>query len=439
MSYQQVIAGYQDRKKRLRYDKARVALETEGYTGWWRGGVKIFVKKEAIKFSEAKPEPDPRAIQFRDAETTLILMTHMKPLEHRLYETHVRPFPPTRSITKGLSPPAIATLLLETKKIRTYRYIYGLDASRFDGSLGPAHQKVEHGFWKWGVTDPLFLEAIGYQVVNKGHAMTKEGPINYRITGSRMSGDANTAGGNCLLMYGMLAMFGCYLAGDWDYTGSRAGIDYDFVNDGDDSLFMTNIPFTEQVMAAYFTRFGMKMTFEFMTQDFQQATFCQRRLVEVRPGSWTMCRDPFKVLSKTMINPKFKDMAGRAILLNTIAQGELSQLQGMPVLQAFCVRLQQLCAPKLGHKQFIRDVSSIPEFTWYYTKDWQAAQATAVDGRARASFSRAWDISVARQYSIEHEIATWMPNLFEPGIRGLDVQSDPWDFDWRRPEMVSPL
>jgi hypothetical protein len=438
-SYDDVVNSYHVPRKRVRYGRARDELARAGYTKPDRGTIKVFVKKEAVAFSDSKIEPDPRAIQFRDAETTLILMTVIKPIEHKLYRMRgVAGLPPTRVMTKGMTPVEIAQHLVFRKQVHKWSFLYGFDASRFDSSVSPPMLALEHFFWKWKQTNPLFMEALGYQKVNKGRAYTVEGKITYHVRGTRMSGDANTAAGNNLLMLVMLMAFGCHISGDWDWEGKNAGKDYDFILDGDDSLFMTNIPISEPTLDRFFADFGFKMKFEYKTSQPEQATFCQRRLVEISPGEYNMIRDPEKFLSKIMVNVHFTERRARPKMLYTIAQGELSQCQGVPVLQAFAERLKEVCSPLIKSKTKLVKNFEFDKQAYRYIAGWREAQAHLVSQCARESFAKAWNIEPARQLAIEAEIRLWTPDIMGPEERGLDI-SDGWRFDWLRHETAIPF
>lgn len=431
-SMEEVVAGMKTRKKRLRYQRAMENIR-KGRLGSKFGKISCFVKKEAKAYETSKPEPDCRAIQFRSPETTLVLMTVIKPREHKLYHVAGGHFPPTRCMTKGMTPTQIASHILDVKKLQRFKFHVGLDASRFDASCHPRIIQVEHSLWSKGhERDSLFMRGLKSQMSNSGGARTPDGNIAYKITGTRMSGDANTAAGNNAIMFCMLNSFGCWLSGDWDSTGVNAGKAYDFILDGDDSVFSTDIDFTEEDVDRFFSVRGFKMKFEFKTEDVSQILFCQRRLVHTVTG-WNMVRDPLKVISKFGVNPLFKDLTGRPKLVQTIAQGELSQSMGVPILQALC-----LCYKRIGEKyttgpQYLKNTDNIAEFEWRFGADWKDSREKPITQEARLTFWRAFGISPQRQKDIELILASWDFNLLDQGVRGSDISAN-WTYDWLHPE-----
>lgn len=216
-------------KKRQRYSRAEEQLKRQGGQVTKRQGwVTAFVKLEGIKFSDDKRNPDCRLIQFRSFEYTLRLAAAIKRAEHALYRAaNIPGFPTTRFIAKGMNPTARARLLRQKYESLPGCRILELDASRFDAHVTvPLLELVEHRFWKRTCLDPEIARLLEMQINNRGQLRAKDFVQSYKVKGGRMSGDANTAAGNCIIMSCLLAAFGAHLGGR-----------FDFVCDGDDSVF----------------------------------------------------------------------------------------------------------------------------------------------------------------------------------------------------------
>lgn len=60
--------------------------------------------------------------------------------------------------------------------------------------------KWEHSIYNAMFRSDELAELLGWQLTNKGFARTTDGLIKYEVKGCRMSGDMNTALGNCMIM-----------------------------------------------------------------------------------------------------------------------------------------------------------------------------------------------------------------------------------------------
>jgi len=162
--------------------------------------ISAFVKAE--KFWGAFK--DPRIIQFRTVRYNLELGTFLKPVEKLLYRLSgcksmggLACMVGLPWVVKGLDSIGRAKVL--QGKIGQFRHpvIVSLDASRFDKHVSEKVLEVEHGIYLalFG-NDPLLRRLLQWQIVNKGRTMHG---LKYSCRGKRMSGDMNTALGNCLV------------------------------------------------------------------------------------------------------------------------------------------------------------------------------------------------------------------------------------------------
>lgn len=427
--YESVYLGM-PAKKRDRYRRAHINLDESGRWCKQRDArISMFVKLEGIKYSLSKPNPDCRAIQFRSPEYTLQLSSSIKAAEHLLYDLCDLPgFGPGRLFAKNLNQFDKAAEL-----IRKYESIPGckilcLDASRFDAHCSRLIlDLVEHEFWRRTCLAPQIKDLLRWQLSNVGVWRRADQYIRYEVNGGRMSGDANTAAGNCIIMASMLAAFG-------QYTGRK----FTFLCDGDDSVFFHDgDDISDETIKDFFVQFGFVMEVEDRPSSIFQTTFCQARpcLIDGRP---VMIRSPFKILSRTTVNHKLRDPHVRAKYVKTVALGELSISRGSPVIQTYLIALIRNCDRHITARQ--RRAGSV--YQWavddnyrlrsLLPRDWKSGRTVEVTAEARLSFSESWGISVAEQIAIERTLEAWHFDL------GKDQDGGEWDVDKWLPPCFRP-
>jgi hypothetical protein len=417
-------------KKRARYQRAEEVLISRGRRARKRDArITMFVKIEGIKFSEAKENPDCRAIQFRSPEYTLQLASHIKRAEHALYKaSDVDGFGSGPIFAKNLNPSGRAKALRRKYMSIPGCHVLELDASRFDAHVSLSLLQLEHRFWRGTCLGEQLDELLKWQEVNKGEFITPQFRQKYTVVGSRMSGDANTAAGNCIIMGALLAAFG-------KFTGRK----FTFLCDGDDSVFFHDgEPIPDEVVESFFRQFGMSMKIEARPECFEDINFCQAKPVEVN-GEWTMIRNPRKIMSKIGVSPKLFNVRARPKYIRTVALGELSMTRGCPLLQKFLSRLIHICESKMSARQKKRGmihrgaIGDVWRLTELVPKDWQVLRTEPVTPEARQSFSRAWGISVQEQLQLEELLDGWTIDLAkEMEVDGPDVPA--WMWGWQRPE-----
>jgi len=243
-----------------------------------------------------------------------------------------------------------------------------------------------------------------------------------------MSGDANTAAGNCIIVAVMLTAFGRHL-----------GQQYDFLCDGDDSVFFHRgslLP--EEEIVSFFRRFGMSIKIEGRPTSFEQINFCQSKPCLIG-GEWTMVRDPVKILSKSLLSHKIGHPKGRAKYLKTLALGELSLNRGVPLLQSFLKRVVDVCDIKMSKRSLKRGKLALGAIEDSYRlsqlvpTDWQDARVEPITNQVRESFHRAWGVDESLQKCWERRLEQWEFDLGKTqDVEGL---SYPWIPYWRRPEV----
>lgn len=419
-----------DAKKRASYERAEQNLIRRGHVLTQHDArVTAFVKLEGIKFGPEKVNPDCRMIQFRSKEYTLKLASIIRRAEHATYKAR-DVLCPGPHFAKNKNTRMRAADLRELYEMG-FDNIMEMDASRFDAHFGVSLNRMEAEYIQATSHGHQLEEMLRWQQDNRGSftCRTDAGTtrVNYRVKGGRMSGDANTAYGNCVMMAEMLTAFGRSL-----------GVRFSFYCDGDDSVFFYDgPPISDEHVRRFFREFGMTMGVENRPTKFEHIGFCQSRPVYLN-GSWTMVRDPFKILSKMTVSHKLREVKGRASYLRTCALGELSMLRGCPVVQPFLLQLIKTTEARMSKRSRNRVHAGALASNWrlrnWLAKDWRVAKALPITHENRKSFEETWGVTIEQQIAFEDQISRWTTNLQSttPG-QGVDV--DRWEYPWRRDEM----
>jgi len=371
--------------------------------------IQLFIKAENTNPC-AKMNPPPRAIQFRDIRFGVVLAAYLKPLEHAFYRMrggrgrYARQVPWSRPIGKGHSSTGRARMLREKLAGVKDACVISLDAKQFDKHVSLALLQIEHAFYRWVNHDPDFAHLLQLQLTNRGSS--REG-VSYKVVGKRMSGDMNTALGNCLLMVLMV-------------TTAMEGHVYDILDDGDDCLVIlprADLAWALNHLPAAFLTYGFELKVEgfWGTEgpgwSMAQVEWCQSNPIEITTNEWRFVRNPIKVLSTALQGSKyFTSIGARAKLINTIGLAELMLNNGVPVLQEYGLALMRNSGTKAILK--IQETDDL----WYrITRELgerNMKQLARVDPspptwEARESFEIAFGISPTDQLVWEELLRNW--------------------------------
>jgi hypothetical protein len=171
----------------------------------------------------------------------------------------------------------------------------GLDAKRFDQHTSVQALRWEHSVYlKLYKNDPKLAMLLEWQLNNRGFGRCQDGDIFYRTVGSRMSGDMNTALGNVLIMCGLM----------WTYMRTL-GIDYEFVNDGDDCILIVEQKHERRLdtLVPWFREMGYVMEREPSVTCLERINFCQSQPI-FDGTEYRMVRVPKSTLTKDLISFK---------------------------------------------------------------------------------------------------------------------------------------
>lgn len=364
--------------------------------------VKMFVKPERFD-PGAKKNPDPRAIQFRNAKYCVALAQYLHPIEHHIYEiSHAsNKVPKTRNVAKGLNSVARAELLDE-KSTNFLRPLYiGLDASRFDKHVSLEKLLIEHSIYLWSNPDPFFRMLLSWQLLNLCYSNLG---LVYKVRGRRMSGDMNTAVGNCLIMLIMLiAIFTITLDIKWDC-----------LDDGDDVVVIIEREDYNRVMTVLqplFLSFGMEIKIESVCESLHEVVFCQSSIVEYAPNRLKFVRDWRKVMSNGLCGVRhWTSDTYRKRVIQAIGTCELVLNLGVPILQEYALALLR----NVSSSRPI-DLSLAPDGLQRRTYRDLKALGVPVDKIepqpilrcGRESFAIAFGVSPEEQLRIEARLREW--------------------------------
>jgi len=324
-----------------------------------------------IKFEKKEDcSKAPRAIQYRATPYTARLAKYIIPIEKALYtlrSKHNFFFP---IVAKGMNALERGQTLWNMYNHFENPCIYLIDHSKFDSRVNRDLLRLEHRFYmKCYNKDTWLRYLLKQQIKNVG---TSRNGLKYQCIARRMSGDANTALGNCLINYALLK--------------SKFGRNCIIFLDGDDSVV-----FTPKKIDVDFSDTGMESKIN-IVYDFNQIDFCQSKPVLTTHG-WIMCREPIRALSRSIYKLGLKPVNWWDYLM-TIGIGEGLCSPQMPIISELAAKFR----------------SAGGEFKWYFS-EYRLGVQKCVDkfekpnACSRVSFCEAFDIDSQTQKLMEEEIA----------------------------------
>jgi len=405
--------------KRRRYEEAERRVREGGLTAK-DASITMFIKDERL--SPLKHNPDPRAIQFRDSRYCVELARYLKPIEHNLYNlvgAEGTCLPTTRMVGKGLNQVQRAKLL--RRKLSMFRrpVTFSLDMSRFDQHCSKELLEVEHSVYKHCLRDKHFSWLLALQLFNR--CFTKNGFV-YATRGKRMSGDMNTALGNCIIMICMVIAM----------MTDLPGVKWDILDDGDDCLLIVEMEDEERVRAAClpaFLEFGHECKIEHVAYSLPEVSWCQSSPIEYATGKWKFVRDPFKTMSCDLVGSKWKcDLESRKRLLASLGLCELILNLGVPILQSYALAIMR---SSCGAKPYstgdffssslairaMRELKTIDpkginkELHTFNMKHLNRLGPQAIATEARVSFAAAFGVTIDEQIEMEKCLDKWTIEL----------------------------
>lgn len=418
LTYEQALATYKGTKNKL-YKRAYDSLLVEPLSSK-DARIKAFVKAERFDPAE-KDNPDPRMIQARDPRYNLALARYLRGIEHHVYSLKRGGLP---VIVKCKNPQERAELFRARWAEFDDPVCISLDCSRWDKHVTGKVLGIELDFYQSFYPGDLELkQLLDWQRRNR--CRTSNG-LNYDVDGGRMSGDGNTASGNCTLAVGM---------------GSSAleqlKIKAALIDDGDDLCMITerhNLARLLTELPRIFLEFGQELKIENIAFDLRDIVFCQSKITW-NGENWTFARNWRKVLSQSCCGTKhWNDPNLVRPMMGLIGDCENAQHRGIPILQVFATRLRELSG---GQRSLMLHLDSsyqyrVGSYQVGLILDLPAAEITVT---ARAEFERTWGVCPSEQLAIEQAIMKWTPGTVFRDV-GPEM-SRPWA-QWLDPSTPNP-
>lgn len=387
---------YTGRRKTI-YQNALESLTTRGVERK-DSFLKTFVKAEKINFS-AKVDPAPRVIQPRDVRYNLEVGRYLKCYEHHLYRGIDKLWKgPT--VIKGYTCEEIGDIMHAAWGEFQKPVAIGFDMSRFDQHVSVEALQFEHSVYMKAFKSPELDQLLSWQLHNKGTGVTTDGKVKYHVHGRRMSGDINTAMGNCLLA--------CLIT-----KHLMEGIRARLLNNGDDCVLIidaSDAKETRERMSRW-SDFGFKCVLEEDVTTLEKVEFC--KLHPVFDGEkWLAVRNPHESLAKdTYSIGTWNSTEAAQKWLRAIGECGLALTGGLPLLQAYYSVYTRTCNVKTKCANSLQIDSGF----WRLSQRMKRKLAP-VSEECRISFYRAFGIPPAEQVALEEFYDAMDPNYSQAGL-----------------------
>jgi len=286
--------------------------------------VKTFLKYEKYGADVLQSGKPPRAIQARGPLFTFRLAQYLVPIEHLMWKLKPSTNFGLRVFAKGRNAVQRATDLSKMQLWPDTRFVL-IDHSKFDSRIHREHLKVSHEFNErfYHGGDRSKLRLLGKcQLKNK--CITEKG-LFYEVDGRRMSGDIDTAKGNCEINYTVLR----YLL---------QGVPSCIYLDGDDSVVSVPAKWVDLVVERVRNNVGtgMQSTVE-VANHFHEVEFCQSRPIYTN-GRWMLMRNPIKAISNMCLLME-EPVEGLKTRLATLGVGDMHASSGCPAIYPLAKQL----------------------------------------------------------------------------------------------------
>lgn len=408
LSTEEFVDGYVGRKRKV-YEAAAASLEDQPLTKR-DAYIQAFIKDEKTNLTR-KGDPCPRIIQPRSSRFNVAIGKHLRKMEKPIYRGIARVYGST-TVMKGLNAQERGRHIARKWRRFDKPVAVMLDASRFDQHCNRDIIAWEHAIEESLTTDKDDLRRLNrWRAKNVCFARAPGSAFKYTLNGTRMSGDMDTALGNCLTMCAMM----------WSFVMSLRLRRYDFVNDGDDGVLFVEESDLEAVLnsyAGYFTELGFTMKLEGVAHVLEQIEFCQARPV-FDGVSYRMVRDPFLCVDKDSLC--LRNIVSPSDLLEQRAAIGLCGMAlagDMPVFSAL-YRSFLAGRPIAGRSQESREYATGMEFLAHGLD----IKTAPVSDETRASFHLAYGLLPDAQLAIEEEISRQPAGIDLPAVRVIALST----------------
>jgi len=328
-----------------------------------------------------------RLISARHPRYNLEVGRYLQPIERMVYRAIDAVFGgPT--IMKGLTPQQRAEVIRQHWACFKDPVAVGQDFSKFDQHISRQALQYEHGFYmRVYPGDSHLAMLLGWQLGTTCYANLRDGRVKYTVEGGRMSGDMNTAMGNCIISAALL----------WAYCQER-GIRVKAIVDGDDSvtfLERRDVRAYLDGIEGWMAEKGFRLVTEEPVDRISRVEFCQSRYLDI--PACTMVRDPVKAITQDHAWVVDTTISYEEVMAAT-GLGGLSLYGNIPVLGAYYQMLAR--STELSTKTLQR---------LSFQDSWLRDAAIGTGGyvepseAARYAFWLSWDITPGEQRALERE------------------------------------
>jgi hypothetical protein len=393
------LGAYEGRRRTV-YAAAFESLKCKPFH-LWDSFCSYFVKCEKVNVTK-KPDSVPRGISPRTPRYHVMVGVYIKRIEKTVYNIIAKLFGAV-TVFKGLNAADRGRQMRDHWDQFVDPVAIGLDASRFDQHVSIQALKFEHSFYKmFFPNDRVLSKLLKMQCNNKLFANCKDGRAKLTLEGVRMSGDMNTALGNCLLMCCMV------------YTYLKARVTkFRLANDGDDCVVIIERKELSKIkdLSEWFKTLGFDMKIELPVDIFEQIEFCQSQPVWT-PQGWLMVRKISDSIPKDSLS--LKPLDNRKVFLKwmkAVGEGGLALTGGIPILQD----LYQSYNTIAGEVKALTD-PTLETGLKMLGKGMKREYALKIHPLTRVSFWRAFGIPISKQLCYERilqEVSFDYPERFE--------------------------
>ncbi|AAG02571.1 RNA-dependent RNA polymerase, partial [Tobacco mottle virus] len=311
-------------------------------------------------------------------------------------------------VAKGFN--AVETGEIIAKKWQMFKHpvCVGLDAKRFDQHISMPALKFTHGIYRKFIKNAEFSNLLDKMLINHGVGTAKDGRVKYKVRGCRMSGDMDTALGNCTIMVLMTRNL-CL----------KLNIPHELMNNGDDCIVMFDQQYLQVFNSAvkpYFKSLGFNIKVEEPRYTLERVEFCQTHPV-YDGEKWRMVRLLTAIAKDcaTVINWEQLTAWWAAI-----GKCGLAVLSGMPIYTNFYRWLIRI--GKVGGVE--RHPVWKNEGLRWYTMGLDLSGQQVITDEARLSFAAAFGVTPQMQEALEGiydelgepGVMAMNPNIFESAV-----------------------
>lgn len=366
------------------------------------------------KFEKQSLLKAPRIINPRSPRYNLVLGKYLKKAEKVYFKAINKLWgaKTAHTVIKGLNSFEAADVIRAKWQRFENPVGLGLDATKFDMHVSVAALIYEHAFYNRVFNSAELRQLLEWQLVNQGVAYCADGEVEFRMPGTRSSGDLNTSLGNCIIMCALI----------WGLC-RELGIDAELANNGDDCVLIFEREHLDAVLAAvpgYFQNLGFRMTVEEPVDTLEEVEFCQSHPVKLA-GGWCMVRNVRTCLQKDpmCLMPIPNEKAIRKWFWAVGMCGQ-SAVPGCPVLQEFYGAFK-----RSGCETSKRHVAHIFRNTGVIERMTGVDAPVQITNEARMSFFRAFGITPDYQIALEDYYSKFTIGALQDDRRSGLVENQP--------------